>query len=145
VAIDQRVRFHVYDATMRSGTPPSSEAVAAAMQSDRASVAESFGRLAEGHVLVLQRDGGEILMAPPFSAVPTPFVVETPRYSTYGNCIWDALGIAAMLGTDAKIVTSCGDCGTAEEVVVEVGAVRGDGIIHFALPARRWWDDIVFN
>ena len=142
---DRRARFHIYDITMRSGTPPSIDAVAAAMESDRGSVAEAFRRLAEGHVLVLQRDGGEILMAPPFSAVPTPFVVETPRYSTYGNCIWDALGVAAMLGTDARIVTSCGDCGTAAEVVVEGAAVRGEGPIHFALPARDWWNDVVFT
>jgi hypothetical protein len=115
------------------------------MESDRDSVAESFRRLAGGRILVLQRDSGEILMAPPYSAVPTPFAVETSHYATYGNCIWDALGIAAMLGIDAKIVTSCGDCGTAAEVVVEDGAVRGDGLIHFALPARQWWNDIVFT
>jgi hypothetical protein len=142
---DQRVRFHVYDATMRSGTPPSAAAVAASMESDRASVVESFRRLADAHVLVVQRDSGEILMAPPFSAVPTPFLVQTPRYPMYGNCIWDALGVAAMLGMDAKILTSCGDCGSAAVVAVENGMVRGEGLIHFALPAREWWNDIVFT
>jgi hypothetical protein len=142
---DQRVRFHVYDAVMRAGAPPSIEAVAAAMASDAGEVADAFRRLADAHVLVLQRDHNEILMAPPFSAVPTPFLVETPRVSAYGNCIWDALGIAAMLRSDARIVTSCGDCGTAAEVFVDGGKVRGEGVMHFAVPARKWWDDIVFT
>lgn len=141
---DEIVRFHVYDAVMRGGPPPSIAAVAAAAASDAGTVAESFRRLAEAHVLVLQEDG-EVLMAPPFSAVPTPFLVETPRFSAYGNCIWDALGIAAMLRSDARILTSCGDCGTAAEVFVEGGNVRGDGLMHFAIPARQWWDDIVFT
>src|SRR2546430_1451977 len=82
------------------GTPPSIGAVAAEMKIDSESVAASFRRLAEAHILVLQRDSGEILMANPYSAVPTPFLVQTPRYDAYGNCIWDALGIAAMLRAD---------------------------------------------
>jgi hypothetical protein len=77
--------------------------------------------------------------------VPTPFPVVAGGRSYYGNCIWDALGIPAMLGCDGVIDTSCGDCGTAARVAVSGGAVRGDGIIHFALPARDWWKDIVFN
>jgi len=142
---DRRVRVRVYEITMDRGTPPAAAELAAAIGCERADVLESFGRLAGAHVLVLQRDNGEILMAPPFSAVPTPFLVETPRYATYGNCIWDALGIAAMLRTDARIVTSCGDCGTAAEVVVDGDEVRGEGLIHFAIPARDWWNDIVFT
>ena len=38
-------------------------------------------------------------MVPPFLAVPTPFLVETSRYTCYANCAWDALGVPAMRGT----------------------------------------------
>jgi hypothetical protein len=90
-------------------------------------------------------------MANPLSAVPTPFLVVTeqpqePR-QWYGNCIWDALGVISMLQVDGKVVTSCGCCG--EEMTVTVTGKKAtpqpDGIVHFALPARRWWDDIVFT
>jgi hypothetical protein len=102
--------------------------------------------LAEAHMMVLQSDGGEILMAQPFSAVPTPFLVETAQFSCYANCIWDGLGVAAMLHQDVHIQTSCADCGQALELQVIGGEVRGpDGVIHFAPPARRWWADIVFT
>jgi hypothetical protein len=67
-------------------------------------------------------------------------------YSCFGNCIWDALGIAAMLKQNARIKTACGDCGTAMEVAIIDGEVQGGlGSIHFAIPARQWWDDIVFT
>ncbi|MBI3362223.1 MAG: hypothetical protein HY023_14055 [Chloroflexi bacterium] len=142
---DLRVRRHIYYITLRRGYPPT---LAEASEDLRVSVEEvrvAFQRLATGRVVVVQRDTDEILMANPFSAVPTPFVVETDDYSCFGNCIWDSLGIAAMLNKDARIKTACGECGTAMEVRVVNGAVQGDGLIHFAIPALHWWDDIVFN
>jgi len=85
-------------------------------------------------------------MAPPFSAVPTPFVVETAAFSGHANCVWDALGVAAMLKQDARIKTTCGDCGMALELSVVDGNARGEPcVIHFAIPALHWWDDIVFS
>jgi hypothetical protein len=156
-SLDARVRAHVYDFTMRTGAPPTSEEVARAMSLSRDAVLASFRRLADAHALVLKPDTGEILMANPFSAVPTPFLVEcsgglsarrgperAPLHA-YGNCIWDALGIPAMLGRGARIITSCADCGASAEITVSGGAVQGDGILHFAIPARDWWNDIVFT
>jgi hypothetical protein len=143
--LDIRVRAHVYDVTMRTGAPPASAEVAKAMSLRGDEVLASFRRMADAHVLVLKPDTGEILMANPFSAVPTPFLVETGKFSAYGNCIWDALGIPAMLGRDARVITSCADCGASAEITVSGGAVKGDGILHFAVPARDWWNDIVFT
>jgi hypothetical protein len=144
--LDRLVRKFVYDKAMHRGSPPTLAETSAALAIPLADVQASFRHLADGHILVLQTENGEILMANPFSAVPTPFLVELEAFSCFGNCIWDALGIAAMLKRDACIKTACGDCGTALELSVADGQVQGDaGIIHFALPARRWWDDIVFN
>ena len=130
---------------MRSGTPPLASEVAASLNVDVTEVRESFARLAAAHVIVLQPGSGEILMAPPFSAVPTPFRVVAGATSFFANCIWDALGIPAMLKSDGVVTTSCGDCGAAMQVHVANGSVSGEGLLHFALPAREWWDDIVFT
>ena len=108
-------------------------------------VRASFARLKEGHILVLQEDDQEVLMANPFSAVPTPFLVQIRGKSWWGNCIWDALGIAAMVGGDAVVTTGCGDCNDAMQVRIEGGSVQGDGITHFSVPARKWWDNIKFT
>ena len=144
-SLDIRVRAYVYDVTLRTGAPPTSAEVAQAMSLSGDDVLAAFHRLADAHVLVLKPDTGEILMANPFSAVPTPFLVETAEISAYGNCIWDALGIPAMLGCDARIITSCADCGASAEITVSDTAVKGDGILHFAIPAHDWWNDIVFT
>ena len=143
--IDKRVRREVYDFTLRRGIPPGSANVAEALSVARQVVRDSFSRLATAHVLVLQPESGEILMANPFSAVPTPFRVEVAGFVAYGNCIWDSLGIPAMLKADAIIDSSCGDCGTAMQIAVSDGEVSGDGLLHFAIPARDWWNDIVFT
>jgi hypothetical protein len=85
-------------------------------------------------------------MAMPFSAEPTSFEVSGVGRRWYANCAWDALGIPAMLNCDARILSTCGDCG--EEISIDVmgGAVFGGGeLIHFAVPAARWWDDIFFT
>ncbi len=144
-ALDQTVRAYVYDVTMRSGVPPLAEEVARSVKVSLAAVFESFQRLASARVLVLQPENNEILMANPFSAVPTPFRVEASGIDYFGNCIWDALGIPAMLGRDARITASCGDCGTAMSVSVDRDVVSGSGLLHFGVPARLWWKDIVFT
>ncbi len=142
---DYSVRAQVYEMTMQSGLPPKADEVARAMSTTRTTVAAAFERLAAAHVLVLQPATNEILMANPFSAVPTPFRVKAGGVSAYGNCIWDALGIPAMLKRDAQILTSCADCGTAAEIAVEANVVKGHGVLHFVVPAREWWNDIVFT
>lgn len=143
---DHEVRRHVYDHAMREGLPPTIAETASALSVAPDDVRASFRRLADGHVLVLQRGSGEILMANPFSAVPTPFLVRAGDRSWYGNCIWDATGIPAMLNQDATIEASCGCCGTAMRLAVTDGSLEAaPGIVHFAIPAARWWDDIVFN
>ncbi|MBI5949383.1 MAG: hypothetical protein HY875_14690 [Chloroflexi bacterium] len=144
--LDQDVRRYVYDQAIKLGLPPSIAETAAAVSATPAEVEASFRRLADARMLVLQRDSGEVLMANPFSAVPTAFVAEVDGQEYYGNCIWDVMGIPAMLGRDANIRASCGDCGTAMPLAVRDGALQpAQGIVHFAIPAAQWWRDIVFN
>lgn len=144
---DKKVRFHVYDMVMRSGKAPTISKTASALSSSEDEIRESYRRLADAHMLVLQKANGEILMANPFSAVPTPFVVKAGGVSYYGNCIWDAMGIPAMLKTDGLIEASCGCCGTAMSLEIsDSGEVKDPkGIAHFAVPAKHWWDDIIYN
>ena len=144
--LDKEVRRYVYNYVMREGLPPTAAETAAALSNALPVVKASFRRLADAHILVLQKGSGEILMANPFSAVPTPFLVRAADRSWFGNCIWDAMGIPAMLGQDAVINASCGCCGTAMELAVKNGSLEeSPGLAHFAIPAAHWWDDIVFN
>ena len=109
-------------------------------------VTAAFERLGAGKALVLQPASGEVFMAEPFSAVPTAFEVESRGQRWYGNCIWDALGIPAALGQDARVHSSCPDCGEALEVVVRDGELEStDGVVHYVVPARHWWQSMTFT
>jgi hypothetical protein len=145
-SLDKEVRRAVYDRFMASGKAPVISEVAQQLARNEDEVRGAFGRLAAGRVLVLQDGSGEVLMANPFSAVPTPFLVEVGGQTYYGNCIWDALGIPAMLDQDARITTGCGDCNDAMALEVRAGELEAEeGIVHFSVPAARWWDNIKFT
>ena len=144
--IDITTRAAVYDSVMELARPFTSAELSHKLGLPPAEVKESLERLASGRVLVLQPESREVLMAPPFSAIPTPFAVSARDRVYFGNCIWDALGIPAMLSCDGRVETSCGCCGEAMSMTVSDRSLQeAEGIVHFAIPARRWWEDIVFS
>ena len=146
VEFDRTVRLHVYRNLLDRQRAPNPADVADALARSREEVEAAYLRLARDHVLVLEPNSHKILMAMPFSAVPTRFRVHVGGRGWWANCAWDALGIPAMLEADATIHTSCADCDRPITLVVKAGTVRGAGeLIHFAVPAARWWDDIVFT
>jgi hypothetical protein len=111
-----------------------------------ATTEEALGRLHERRLVVLEPDRPEIRMAIPFSAVPTPYRVEAGGRSWFANCAWDAFGILAALGVDGHISSSCPDCGEPIEIdVVDRRPQPADDLFHVLVPARSWWEDIVFT
>ena len=143
---DQRVRLHLYSHFLESGGPPTVAQTAAALDLPVGEVEATYRRLAEGRAMVLHPGTLDIWMLNPLSAVPTGFVVEVRGRSYWGNCIWDSLGILAMLDTDGRVVTRCGDCREPLELAVQGGELsRTDWMLHFGVPAAHWWDDIGYT
>ena len=142
---DSSLRLFIYRHFIRKCKAPSiAEMVKGAGWSPK-QVDTALRRLCESHAFVLQ-ENGELWRAAPFSAVPTAFPVKVGNRSCYGNCIWDALGIPAMLAQDARIDASCGCCNLEMTLNVNRGRLQGArGIIHIAVPARDWYKDIVFT
>jgi hypothetical protein len=132
---DSTLRLRIYEEIVRTGDAPSVAVLASQFGVAVKDVGAALRRMHDAHILVLQ-PSGEVLMANPFSAVPTPFVNEVGDRRWSGNCIWDALGILATLHADGRVLTSCAGCGDALALEVIDGVVSGDGIIHFALPTR---------
>jgi hypothetical protein len=145
-ALDTRVRLRVYESFLDDGRPPTIEEIATRLDVPAADVAKSFDRLEAGHVLVFAPGTRNVWMANPLSAFPTAFWVETPRGGYWGTCIWDAFGIVAMLGGTGTVSTQCADCGEPMELDVRAGVLGAhEGVAHFAVPARRWWDNIGYT
>ena len=144
--LEAKLRKAAYHWALDRGWLPRVSALAAACSAPESDVREALQRLASQRVVVLQPASGELLMLPPFSAVPTPFSVCSPRHRSYANCAWDALGAAVMLRETVDIVASCGCCGESMRLEASRDAPPyGSGVIHFGVPARRWWDDVVFT
>ena len=143
--LDRSVRLHVYERVVSDGLPPTIADAARSLGTSEADIEASFRRLAAGKVIVLVPGGREILMANPFAARPTDFVVRANGRQWYGNCAWDALGILSALGADGSVTATCADCGDGLEVAVQAGMPRGDAVLHIAVPAHHWWEDIVFT
>ena len=134
---DDEVRFRIFDIALKTGRVPQREEIGCAQ--------DSLQRLADAHVLVLDSDGS-IRMAMPWSAVETPFRVRSGDYSAYGNCIWDALGILAMKHADGVVEASCACCGEEMPVhILDAELQEHVGVVHYGVPARAWWNNIVFT
>lgn len=143
---DTDVRVEVYRFFVDRGRPPVPAEVGAALGLPQAAVEDSLKRLADEHALVLAPGTPYIWMANPLSALPTPYLVDVRGRTWFGNCIWDALGVVAMLGGEGTVKTWCADCGELlVAAVADNTLVSGEGVVHFAVPAARWWDDIGFN
>src|SRR5437867_11576051 len=145
-ALARDVRLYVFRQAAESARVPQPPQIAQALRRPQAEIQEALKHLAAGKVLILAPNDGNIWAANPFCAVPSGFRVEAGGKRYWGICIWDALGIAAALGKDAVIRAPCGDCG--EPMTLEVRdrkLAHGEGIIHFAVPAHHWWDNIGFT
>ena len=142
---DTTVKLTIYQTIVETTRPPSATQVARELGSSVAEVEEAFRALAGKRLLVLEPGTmGTIRMAPPFSGIETPFLVRVREKGYYANCVWDALGVPAALHQDARIMASDGQTGEPLELEVRNGAPLDDPYLsHFAVPAARWWDDII--
>lgn len=146
VALDHVVRLHVFGEAAATGRVPQAKRIAESLGRGEDDIRAALQRLAAGKVLILAPNGGDIWAANPFCAVPSGIRVRVGDTTYWGICIWDALGIAAVLGRDALISAPCGDCGAELSYEVLDGELAdADGLIHFAVPAHHWWDNIGFT
>jgi hypothetical protein len=129
--LDARVRLFVYRQIVRREKLPTVADMAKGLACSTKRIRASLSRLSESHAF-MQQENGELWRAAPFSCIPTSFPVKVGKRSWFGNCIWDALGIPAMLGEDARIEASCGCCNY--EMLVEV--TRGRLVSGWADPHR---------
>ncbi|HEX9368445.1 MAG TPA: organomercurial lyase [Vicinamibacterales bacterium] len=140
------VRLYIYAQMVGTSAAPSAAETARALSCSPEAAEHAYQALADAHMLVLRPDSTTIWMAMPFSNMQTAYTVIAAGRAYYANCAWDAFGVPALLGADARIFTTCADCGGALERKVARGTITETrGLVHFALPARRWWDNVGFT
>ncbi len=141
------VKQHIYETVAETTRAPTSAEVAGALGRSVDEVEAAFESLAKKRLLVLEPgDRSRIRMAPPFSGVETAFRVIVEGKSYYANCVWDALGVVAALGRDGEVEAS--DAFTEEWMslrIIDGEPEPQECAIHYAVPAAKWWDDIIFT
>ena len=141
------VKLNIYETVTETTYVPTSAEVAAALSRSDGEVKTAFRQLAQKRLLVLEPgDNSRIRMAPPFSGVETQHLVKIGGKSYYANCAWDAFGVAAALHQDADIASQCPDCGESLGYQIRDGQpLAQESAVHFAVPAAKWWEDIIYT
>jgi hypothetical protein len=140
------VRLAVYERLLGTGRAPAPADLAAHLGSDEAAVRAALEELHAKHLLYLDPASRAIVMAWPLSGVETPYSVEVGGVRVYANCAWDQAGIPAMLGIDMHMHAPCAQTGDMLHAQVKAGRlVRGEGVVHFLVPPRHWYDDLAYT
>ncbi len=143
---DTTVKLAIYRTTAETGAPPSAAAVSTRLEVEAGAVKEAYARLRAKRMLLLNPGGETILMAPPFSGVPTQHRVTIGSLSYYANCAWDALGIPAALHGSGLVESECAESHEPLRLSVGLdGPEPSSWLFHCLVPANRWWDDLVFT
>lgn len=141
---DWQLRAQIYARTVASGRPPAAAEMARENGESEATVRAAYRRLHDAHQLLLA-DDDRILMANPLAGQPTDYTVYLKDgRRLWANCAWDAAGVCALLGEDGEIRARHPNSGEELRFAVVAGELRAPPwLVHFSLPVRRWYDDLI--
>jgi hypothetical protein len=143
-AFERQVRATVIQALRDTGEAPTAASIGNTLGVEKSRVTAALRSLADEHRLVLVPGTDRVMMAHPFSGIASDYLVTIGERTWFANCVWDGLSILALLG-DGTLETHSPATGEPMTLTVRDGMVQGDAVIHFLVPARHFWDDIVFT
>jgi hypothetical protein len=141
------VKLAIYDHFATTSHAPSVANIAEQLGAPVEDVQGAFDELHKQRLLVPEPgDPSRIRMAPPFSAIPTSFRVTVKAKAYHANCVWDSVGIPAALHADGMVRARDGHTREAITLVIRDGQPKPTPcVIHIAVPAAHWWDDIIYT
>ena len=140
------IRAHIYGHFAATTRPPTAAAISHAFAISPAAEEEALLALHDRHAHFLEPGTTAIRLANPFSAVPTPYRVVAGGLTYTANCAWDSFGIPAALGAaDARLESVCAATGRPIVLHLTGGRLGRDGpeVVHFLVPFRHWYDDLI--
>ena len=140
------LRIHVYEALVARGAPPTTREIGAHFGVSPNDARRALADLRIGKTILVHPQTGEIWMAGPFAATESAYRVQGQNGGWWANCAWDMFGVAMIVGEPVRIETRCTDCGDAMTIHCEpTRPPNDDAVVHFLVPARKWYDDIGFT
>lgn len=138
------IRAFVYGHFAETALPPGVKETASRFDLPPEEAISAYEELHQRHALYLKPGTHEILMANPFSGVETRFRVHARGKTYFANCAWDSLGIPAVLHTDAGVEAACAQSGEPIRLsILNQQVQEADVLVHFLIPFREWYDDLV--
>lgn len=146
-SLERQIRLFIYEFILASDRCPTLNEISLEYSLTPLLTQEILQELDSTHsAIVLSPGSGNIWLADPFAALPTPYPVFSGSHKWFGMCVWDALGILAVANSNGRAPTLCPVSGEQLELTVVDGSLaRSEGVIHFAVPASQWWENIGFT
>ena len=140
------LHYTVIKEIIDNGFAPSVESLSEILKSTKEEIVKGLYDLQEYHGVVLHPNSPKIWVIHPFSLAPTNFYVKSSKGEWWGNCAWCSLGVAALVKDDVKITTTVG----AETKQIEINIVNGEiqeknYYIHFPIPMKNAWDNVIYT
>lgn len=147
--LDLDIRHYIYTRFAEKALPPITRETAAHFGISIAEAEAAYTRLAEAHQIALAPGTHSVWMAHPHSSIPTNFLATVGAKEYWANCAWDVFGIAVILGKAAvaHAPCGCGNCNERFDLAVTPGQALTDSdwLVHFLVPARKFWDDVGYT
>jgi hypothetical protein len=141
-----RIHYEIIRHIIDKGYAPDIKMLSEILREPTEEVVKSLNALAESHGVVLHPNKPDIWIIHPFSLAPTNFLVRNCKGVWWGNCAWCSLGVAALLDTDVTITTRL--AGYDKQITINIKGgeiVERDLLIHFPIPMRSAWDNVVYT
>ncbi|EFZ01964.1 alkylmercury lyase domain protein [Metarhizium robertsii] len=131
---------------LKNQRPPTVGDIATRFESDVTTARQGLRALADYHGVVLHPQSDEVWVAHPFSAAPTTCIVTSGHRKWWGNCAWCSLGVMHLAGGTSTLTTRIGAIGDEVSVTVRDGQLLDtDFVIHFPVPMRHAWDNVIYT
>ncbi|KAK9445340.1 hypothetical protein VB005_00449 [Metarhizium brunneum] len=131
---------------LKNQRPPTVGDIATRFESDVTTARQGLRALADYHGVVLHPQSDEVWVAHPFSAAPTTCIVTSGHRKWWGNCAWCSLGVMHLAGGTSTLTTRTGAIGDEVSVTVRDGQLLDtDFVIHFPVPMRHAWDNVIYT
>jgi len=140
------LRKYIFDFFLETTRAPLAEEMMPKFGWSRGEVLAHLQELQAAHHIFLLPGTERILMANPFSSLPTPFRVSAGRRQYFANCAWDAIALHVVLDQDVRISSFCHHCGAPLEFGLSKRTVSPEGrgvLVFLQTPVSKWYDNLL--
>jgi hypothetical protein len=139
-----RIHYHLIRGLVEECACPTNPELAVQLSVPTTQVEELLRGLSDIHGVVLHPHVCEPWVVHPFSTTPTPNWIEGQRGGWWAPCVWCALGVAVLVGSETRLHTRL--AGEAEPLTITARDGKPVGFddlwVHFAIPPAQAWQNV---